>query len=137
MAESTGGRYDEQLLAELAAGKSLRDAAAAVGVSERTARRRWADDAFRARVLKVRADVLARASGQLLADLSMAANVLHELMEHADPRVRHHAAVRVITLAVQIGEVAELERRMERLEKLHGSPPCPSKEDESCLANGD
>jgi hypothetical protein len=135
MSHSTRGRYDEQLLAELAAGKSLCDAAAAAGVSERTARRRWADDAFRAQVLQVRADVLARASGQLMADISVATKVLHELMEHNDPRVRHQAAYRVITLAVQISEVAELERRMERLEKLLGAPPCLSKENEPCSAN--
>ena len=43
-------RPDDALALELAAGQTLRDAAAAVGIGERTASRRWSDPDFRKRV---------------------------------------------------------------------------------------
>jgi hypothetical protein len=41
---------DEALALALASGQTLRDAAAAAAISERTAARRWADPGFRRRV---------------------------------------------------------------------------------------
>jgi hypothetical protein len=50
MARCGGQNADEALALALAAGQTLRAAAVTVGVSERTAARRWATPAFRPRV---------------------------------------------------------------------------------------
>jgi len=46
---------DDLLAAELAAGKTVRDAATAAGVAERTAHRRRTDADFKARIIGLRA----------------------------------------------------------------------------------
>ena len=53
----TGAALDERLAAELAAGRTIKDAATAASVSERTAHRRVADPAFQDRVTEHRAGV--------------------------------------------------------------------------------
>src|SRR5262245_42645707 len=58
---------DEALALALAGGQTIREAAAQVGVSERTAHRRLDDPKFRARVVELRSLVVMRAAG-LLAD---------------------------------------------------------------------
>ena len=56
---------DEALALALATGQTLRAAAAATGISERTATRRWADPDFRRRVSEARAGMVQRALGRL------------------------------------------------------------------------
>jgi hypothetical protein len=62
-----GIRGNAALLTALASGQSVKSAARAAGVSERTAFRRVADPVFRQAVSQARAELLARAVG-LLAD---------------------------------------------------------------------
>src|SRR5262245_33167553 len=56
---------DHALALALAGGKTLRDAAAAVGVGERTVRRRWADQAFRRRVSELQQEMVGRCLGRM------------------------------------------------------------------------
>ena len=62
---------DDGLAAALAAGQTL-CAAAAAGVSERTARRRWADAAFRRRVSVIRGEMIGQAIGRVAETMSAA-----------------------------------------------------------------
>jgi|GEM_PF-5729331 len=56
---------DDLLAAELARGKTLQDAAQAVGCGERTARRRLAEPEFKAKVAALRAEFIDRTIGAL------------------------------------------------------------------------
>jgi hypothetical protein len=108
---------DELLAAALAAGKTARDAAAAVGVAERTVFRRLADDPFRRRVSELRAGMVAAAAGRLADSMAAASDVLRALLADPDPDVRHRAAVKVIELGARLTELAELVRRVDDLER--------------------
>lgn len=107
---------DEILAAELAAGRTIRAAAAAAGVSERTAARRLTDPAFKRQVTELRGRMVNRAAGKLAAGMSAAAGVLRKLLASTDEDVRHKAAVKVLELSLKVSEVAELEKRIEELE---------------------
>ena len=107
------------LLARLVAGDVVAVAAAAAGMSERTARRRLADPAFRAQVNALRAEVLGAAASTLAARMTSAVNVLAKLMDdEASPaHVRCSAASRILELAVKFGEAVQLEERIRILEE--------------------
>ena len=107
---------DDLLAAELAAGKTVRDAATAAGVAERTAHRRLTDAEFKARVTGLRASMVSAAAGRLADGMGEAATVLRALLTDAGPDVRHRAAVKVIELGVKLGELTDLERRVAELE---------------------
>ena len=109
---------DETLAAELAAGKTVCEAATAAGVSERTAHRRIADSAFKSRVTELRAQMVTRASGRLADAMSEAADVLRKLLGSADENVRHKAAVKVIELGTRVIDLEELAERMAELEEI-------------------
>jgi hypothetical protein len=63
MAENGRRKRDDALA--LAAGQTLRNAAAAASIGERTATCGWADPLFRQRVAQLRADMVGRALGKL------------------------------------------------------------------------
>jgi hypothetical protein len=77
-AKTRHNRPDDALAVALAAGHTLRDAAAAAAISERTATRRWADPGFRQRVDDLRADMVNRATGKMADGMAEAANVLRK-----------------------------------------------------------
>jgi hypothetical protein len=108
---------DEKLAAELAAGKTILEAATAAGVSARTAHRRLEDPKFKAHVAELRADIVRAAAGRLVDGMTEAAGVLRAGLTDADVHVRHKSAVKLIELAVKVAELAELERRVEELEQ--------------------
>lgn len=114
-----GGRSgaDERLAAELAAGKTVHDAATAAGIADRTAFRRLADHTFKARVAELRSAMVATATGRLVDGMTEAATVLRSLLDSTDEHVRHKAAVKLIELGLKVTELAELEARVNRLEK--------------------
>jgi hypothetical protein len=114
-----GGRAgaDERLAAELAAGKTVREAATSAGVSERTAFRRLVDAAFKARVAELRSEMVRTAAGRLVDGMTEAAGVLRAGLTDPDANIRHKSAVKLIELGVKVTELAELERRVEELEQ--------------------
>ncbi len=107
---------DEALALALAAGKTVRDAAAEVGIGERTATRRWADPDFRQIVSRHRADMVGRAVGELADSMSAAATTLRVLLDCESPAIRLGAARSILELGVKIKEAVELDERVGALE---------------------
>ena len=106
---------DELLAAELAAGKTVRDAAAAAGVSERTAYRRLEDEAFLYRVAALRAAMIDTAAGRLADGMAAAADVLRALLAADDDRVRLAAASKLIDSGLKVRELVDLEEELAAL----------------------
>jgi hypothetical protein len=101
----------------LAAGQTVRLAAEAAGVSERTATRRSADPAFRRRVGELRADMVARSVGRMAEGMSDAADVLRALLAPGTPpAVRLGAARSLLELGVRLRDSVEIEERLAALE---------------------
>jgi hypothetical protein len=108
---------DDALALALASGQTLRDAATAAGIGERTATRRWGDAAFRRRVDELRADLVARALSRLADGMTEAADVLRALLAAGTPpAVRLGAARSLLELGCRLRESVELEARLTALE---------------------
>lgn len=107
---------DDALAVALAAGQTLRDAAAAVGMGERTATRRWADPAFRQLVSRHRGEMVSRAVGELADGMTAAAKTLRALLDCESPAVRLGAARSLLEIGVRACEAVELEERIRVLE---------------------
>ncbi len=112
------GRHSaaDALAAELAAGKTVRDAETTAGVAERTAFRRLTDATFKARVSELRTGMITSAAGRLADGMAAAADVLRVLLTHDEPHVRHRGGVKVLELAANLRIQVELEDRMAELE---------------------
>ncbi len=113
------GRHsaDELLAAQIAAGKTLRDAATTAGVSEKTAQRRATDPEFRGKVSQLRAGFIGNAAGILADGMTEAASTLRSLLTDADASIRHKAAVKLIELGLRAAELGDLEARVSELER--------------------
>src|SRR5262245_32721008 len=90
MADNGRRKRDDALAVSLAGGATLRDAAAAAGIGERTATRRWTDAAFRRRVAELRGEMVGQALGRLADGMAPAADVLRALLgaENSDGEPR-------------------------------------------------
>ena len=137
MSDNVGRKKGYEALAlALAAGQTLRDAAAAAGVTEMTAYRRWREPAFRQRVSELRAEMIGRAVGKLADNMSESADVLRQLLaEDVKATVRLGAARANLELGVKLHEATELEERLAALERAAkgtsgeqppGKPPPPT-----------
>jgi hypothetical protein len=120
----------EALALALAAGQTIHDAAAAAGVTEMTAYRRWREPEFRRRVAELRAEMIGRAVGRLVDGMSEAADVLRSLLaEDVKASVRLGAARASLELPVKLHESTELEARLAALERAskgdHAQPAPP------------
>ena len=111
--------------AGLAAGWSIRDAAKADGLSEKTLHRRLRDPGFRLEVSRVRGELLAAAVGQLSAAAGDAARALHELLASDNEAIRLSAARSVLDMSVKLTTAVELEERIRSLEEGVSSPLKP------------
>ena len=96
----------------MASGQTLRDAARAAGVGERTATRRWADPAFRLRVSELRGEMVGQALGRMADGMTEAADVLRGLLAAENEVVRLGAARSLLTLCVKLRESVELEKQV-------------------------
>lgn len=115
----------------LAAGQTVRDAAAAAGMSPRTAFRRQADPAFMAQVDRHRNRLVEAATGRLADGMGRAAGVLLALLDHDNPAVRLRAAAKVVELANKLAGFGDLARQLEELEEKYarlaaGAAPPPA-----------
>jgi hypothetical protein len=108
---------DEALALAVASGQTLREAAAAAGVGERTATRRWADPAFRRRVGELRGEMVSKALGRMADGMADAADKLRALLAAAPPTVQLGAARALLELGVKLRESVELEERVADLER--------------------
>jgi hypothetical protein len=116
MADFGRRKRDDALAVALAAGRTLRDAAAAVGVGERTATRRWADPEFRRLVTELRAAAVERATGKLADGMARAAATLRRLLRANSEAVRLGACRATLELGIRLRENHELETRLAALE---------------------
>jgi hypothetical protein len=105
------------LLLALAGGRTVRAAARAAGVGERTAARRLADPAFRRQVAELRAEMVERALGRAARGMSAAADTLRQLLRAEKESVRLGAARALLELTVRLREGVELEQRLRALEE--------------------
>jgi hypothetical protein len=117
MARNGAKRGDEALIAALAAGHSVTDAAKVATLARRTACRRLADPAFRLRVAEARSELLGQAIGKLAASSTEAAATLASLLDEGQaPGVRLAAARAILTTVVDLRVHEELAERVAELE---------------------
>ena len=108
---------DGALIAALAGGATVQEAARTAGVSESTAYRRLKEPAFCQRVAEARSEMIARAVGVLARGSTAAATTLALLLKAESETVRLGAARSILELAVKLRETEELERRIGALEE--------------------
>ena len=115
---AAGGRKnaDAALIAALAGGATVRDAAAAARVGERTVYRRLEDAEFTRRVEEARAEILTGAMGRLSAAATDAVTTLTSLLAAESESVRLGAARSILDAALRWREQSELAERRFRLE---------------------
>ncbi len=120
MSHSIDRQKEKQLIADLAAGMTIQEAADAAGVSKRTVNRRLANPRFKKCIMDVRSSCVSNATARLLTGLKQATNVLNLLVESSDQRIQERAAIKLIELAVKLNAVSEQERRLEQIERFIG-----------------
>jgi hypothetical protein len=121
MADSQPKRAD-RLAARVAVGETIRAAARAMKIGERTAYR-WAGElGFKARVAELRSAMVSSAAGRLADGMGVAAGKLRALIGKAkDDRVKLAAAKAVIELGMKVAELAELQDRVAAIENQLGA----------------
>ncbi len=115
---------DEALALAVAAGQTLRDAAAAANVSERTAARRWADRDFRRRVNALRGEMVQRSLGRMADGMAEAAGVLRALLAAESESVRLGAARSMLELSVKLREAVDFDERLRAVEEADAAAGC-------------
>lgn len=116
-----GRKGEALLLAALAAGRDVREAAHHAGVSERTCYRRLTDPAFRRKVDETRQQMLDRAVGTLSYASVAAVQTMATLLKANSETVRLGAARAILEMGCKLREIEELAKRIERLEELQGN----------------
>jgi hypothetical protein len=101
-------KKDEELIAQLASGKSYEAAAQLVGIDKSTVVRRMKKPAFRRRVRQARALVLERALGHLSKASAEAAITLRNLLRSTNERTKLGAARAILDAEVRFRESEEL-----------------------------
>ena len=123
MAGGDRSNADHLIVAALAAGSTVRDAATAAGVGERTVRRRLEDPAFRAWVEDARRAAIDLAVGRLADAAAFAASGLRALAERAESEsVRLGACRTLLELGLKWREHGAVEERLAALERARGMP---------------
>ena len=117
MAGSGRRNADDALAVALASGRTVREAAAAAGIAERTATRRAADPAFRRTVTALRGEMVQRALGRMTDGMTEAADTLRALLLAESEAVRLGAARAIHELGCKLRESADLAERVAALEE--------------------
>jgi hypothetical protein len=128
MADIGGRKGQDALALALASGQTIRDAAVAAGLGERTATRRVADPAFRQRIAALRSDMLARAAGQIADGMTQAVKTLRQLLSARSESVRLAAARSILEIGPRLHESLDLDERLREVEgrlrcEGNGAPP--------------
>jgi hypothetical protein len=118
VAENGSPLGDDTFALAVASGTSVREAAAAAGLSERTAYRRLQDPSFRRRVSEFRTSFLSEAVGRLSEAANEAVSTLKALLTSRTDSVRLSAARIILELGPKLREQAELEERITALERV-------------------
>ena len=110
-------KYFEPVAVHVAAGCTIRDAAAKSNCSERTAYNFSRLQAFRSRVSELRAEMTSRAVGELAAGAALAVQTLVELLQPVhEPQTRLNAAKALLGLLGPLQDAHELRQRITDLE---------------------
>jgi transposase len=118
MAGSGRHRADETLIASLATGVSIKEAAAQADVGERTAFRRLNDPSFRQRLAETKGRMLEAASAKLASSAGAACEELDRLLKKAKSESVRLAAARVILEQVlRMRDLVEIDQRLTALER--------------------
>ena len=118
MAGNGRHRADESLIAILAAGTSVQEAAVKAGVGERTAFRRLNDPEFRQRLAQTKGQMLEAASTRLVASAGAACEELERLLKKAESEsVRLGAARTILEQVLRMRELVEIDQRLLALEQ--------------------
>jgi hypothetical protein len=108
----------ESLALAIASGSTIKDAAALVGCSERSAYRHSATPKFRQRVNELRSEITCQAVGRLTQAASQAADTLVSLLDASqEPNVRLNASKAILANLGPMAELGELRARVDALEK--------------------
>jgi transposase len=120
-----GKRYaDDALVLALACGASAEAAAQKCGVSLKTAYRRLADPAFRAKLDAARADMVQRATAMLTAAAMEAVKTLLDLQGGKQPpATRLGAAKSILEIGNKLRTENDLVARLEAAERALGLRP--------------
>jgi hypothetical protein len=111
-------KAEDALLAALACGATVENAARAAGVCERTVYRRLRDPEFYRQFQAMRADMVQRTTGMLTAASLESVKTLLELQKATYPAgVRLGAAKAVVELSIRMRESGELMDRIAALEE--------------------
>jgi hypothetical protein len=118
MAGGDRSNADARLLAALAGGSTVADAAQQAGIGERTAYRRLDDPTFRAQLDDARQQTIQAAIDTLSATATEAAATLRDLLrrEAYSPAIRLGAARSILELGARLREANEIEQRLAALE---------------------
>ena len=108
------------LIAALASGVSVFEAAKRSATSPRTVHRRLLDARFRAEVRQARARMVDTALGQLTDTLTDAGAALRQLLQSTNDSVRLNAARAIFDIAGKLRDQTDFEERLSKLEESHG-----------------
>ena len=107
---------EDRLVTALAAGKSIAEAAADAGISERTARR-WLDESeLRQRVEDARRELTSQALAQLSGAAADAVTTLKDLLTSESDNTKLGAARAILANLISLKDHHELEERIAKLE---------------------
>jgi AcrR family transcriptional regulator len=107
---------DTVLIAALASGITVEDAAARTKVGVTTVYRRLKDEAFRQHVRDVRAEILGRSVGRLSDATVAAVETLRQLLTAEGDQVKLGAARAILDQVVRLREHTDIEERLAALE---------------------
>tara|TARA_R110002074_G_scaffold148373_1_gene299638 strand:- start:562 stop:933 length:372 start_codon:yes stop_codon:yes gene_type:complete len=110
-------RFLHGLASLVAAGSSVRAAAAETGCSERQGYALASTAEFRELVSRLQTEAVQRASAILADNATAAATAIANLLESEDEKVRLAAAVKLLAAIQPMQEFAELRDRIEKLER--------------------
>ena len=108
---------DELVVAALASGHTMQEAAKGAGISPRTVSRRLADPAFKQRIQTLRGEMIGQALGRMADGMSDAAAALRKLLKAKSESVRLGACRAMLEIGVKLREAVELEARLAALEQ--------------------
>lgn len=112
---------DAVLLAQLATGSTVKDAASAAGVSESTGYRRLRDPEFASQLADARAQVVAETIAMLVSAGPRAVQTLVELLDEPTPApTRRNAARDILAYIVELGAVPDLRAELEAIKRALG-----------------
>jgi len=109
---------DAELILALAAGQTIRDAAASASLSERTVTRRLQEAAFRQEVANTRTLMLSQAVGMLADAAADAVTTLRSLLNAESDTARLGAARAILDAGPRLRESEELAARIEAIEAV-------------------